>query len=44
MFDTTEVVAIFAGLTAAVTVIGGLKIGPAAIMTGFRWLVASVIK
>lgn len=44
MFDTAEIVTTFAALTTAVTVVGGLKIGPAGIMTGFRWLIASIIK
>lgn len=44
MFETDEIVATFAALSAAVTIVGGLKLGPAGIMTGFRWLVAAIIK
>lgn len=44
MFDLAPVIAVFAALTLAVTAIGALKVGPAGIMTGFRWVLASIIK
>lgn len=42
-FDVSGVVATFAAVGAAATLIGVAKIGPAGIMTGFRWVLAAVI-
>lgn len=43
-FDVSGVVATFAAVAAAATLIGVAKIGPAGVMTGFRWVLAAIIK
>lgn len=43
-FEVDSVVAAFAAVSAAATLIGAAKIGPAGIMTGFRWVLAAIIK
>lgn len=43
-FDVDSVVATFVAVGTAATLIGVAKIGPAGIMTGFRWILAAIIK
>lgn len=42
--DVTEALAAIAALTVAVTAIGAAKLGPAGIMTAFRWATAAILK
>lgn len=41
-YDVSEALPYFVGLIAAITVIGGAKLGPAALAVGFKWIKATI--
>lgn len=41
-FDVSEAVAVISGLTAAITLIGGAKLLPAATAVGMKWLKGAI--
>lgn len=41
-YDVSDALPYFVGLLAAITVIGGAKLGPAALAVGFKWIKATI--
>lgn len=41
-YDVSEATPYFTALIAAITVIGGVKLAPAAVAVGFKWLKATI--